>query len=272
MIQDMFYDKFTDILTYGKKLLLLLLLVIAGASGAWGQTDYSGTYFIKSESPNKNTAGDYYLCPTKNWYLYKATNSYGDDTDGDDDNEMPFLTTYQCKDGSYNANKAVWTIVKHPSKADCYYIIQSRTGRYMVSNGPIGTDANRMRVHLESVANAAALSALGDLALFEMTSHDGHIDIVPHSSDGRNGDNFKYLVVNFKNFNELKGSKGKTGGPSGTYGNVTAGIIGLYNQEDNHKWSLEPTVIPPMLSVNAAGQVVMSFADGTTIPDGTKKI
>ena len=99
----------------------------------------------------------------------------------------------------------------------------------MVSNGQIGTNANRMRVHLEAVADATALANLGDLALFEITLHSGHIDIVPHSTDGRNGDTYKYLVVNFKNFNELKGSKGKDGGPSNA---VTAGIIGLYDQEE----------------------------------------
>ena len=254
-----------------RSIIVLLTLLNLGTTFALAD-DYSGTYFIKSESPNKNTAGDYYLCPTRSWYLYKATNSYGDDTDEYDDNDMPFLTTYQCKAGGYDESKAVWTIIKHPSEADCYYIIQSRTGRYLVSNGKIGTDANRMRVHLERVADAAALATLDDLALFELTSHNGHIDIVPHSDAGRNGDSFMYLVVNFKNFNELNGSAGKTGGPSGTYGANTAGVIGLYNQEDNHKWSLEPTIIPPTLSVNATGQVVMSFADGTAIPDGRKKI
>lgn len=209
---------------------------------AWAD-DYSGVYFIKSGSSNKNTPGDYYICPTKNWYLYKATNSYEDDTDNDDDNGKPFLTTYQCRNGSYDAIKAVWTIVKHPSEANCYYIIQSKTGRYVVSNGKIGTDANRMRVHLEYVADNTALSGLGDLALFEIRSHDGHIDIVPHSTDGKNGE-YEFLVVNFKNFNELKGSAGKQGGPSGTYGNNTAGIIGLYNQEENHKWILEEAKLP----------------------------
>lgn len=128
------------------------------------------------------------MCPTKNWYLYKATNKYEDDTDDDDDNGKPFLTTYQCKDGDYDARKAVWIIEKHSTEPDCYYIIQRITGRYMVSNGKIGSDANRMRVHLEEVADAQALSTLGDLALFEITSHEGHIDIIPHSTAGRNGD------------------------------------------------------------------------------------
>lgn len=245
-------------------LLLLFLMLILGSGNVWGQTDYSGTYYIRSESTNKNTDGDYYLCPTKNWYLYKATNSYEDDTDDNDDNGQPFLTTYQCKDGVYDASKAVWDVVKHPTETDCYYIIQRKTGRYMVSNGQIGTNANRMRVHLEAVADATALANLGDLALFEITLHSGHIDIVPHSTDGRNGDTYKYLVVNFKNFNELKGSKGKDGGPSNA---VTAGIIGLYDQEENHKWFLESAkcTTPVITFSNTTSTITITAGDGESI-------
>ena len=245
-------------------LLLLFLMLILGSGNVWGQTDYSGTYYIRSESTNKNTDGDYYLCPTKNWYLYKATNSYEDDTDDNDDNGQPFLTTYQCKDGVYDASKAVWDVVKHPTETDCYYIIQRKTGRYMVSNGQIGTNANRMRVHLETVADATALANLGDLALFEITLHSGHIDIVPHSTDGRNGDTYKYLVVNFKNFNELKGSKGKDGGPSNA---VTAGIIGLYDQEENHKWFLESAkcTTPVITFSNTTSTITITAGDGESI-------
>ncbi len=248
-------------------LVSLLLMLVLGSTSVWGQTDYSGVYYIRSESTNKNTDGDYYLCPTKNWYLYKATNSYEDDTDDNDDNGQPFLTTYQCKDGVYDASKAVWDVVKHPTETDCYYIIQRKTGRYMVSNGKIGSDANRMRVHLEAVADATALANLGDLALFEITSHSGHIDIVPHSTDGRNGDTYKYLVVNFKNFNELKGSEGKQGGPNGTYGTNTAGIIGLYNQEENHKWFLESAkcTTPVITFSNTTSTITITAGDGESI-------
>ena len=242
----------------------MLLMLTLGSGNVWGQDDYSGTYYIKSASANKNTDGDYYLCPTKNWYLYKATNSYEDDTDNNDDNGQPFLTTYQCKNGVYDASKAVWDVVKHPTETNCYYIIQRKTGRYMVSNGQIGTNANRMRVHLEAVADATALANLGDLALFEITSHSGHIDIVPHSTEGRNGDTYKYLVVNFKNFNELKGSKGKDGGPSNA---VTAGIIGLYDQEENHKWFLESAKCktPVITFDNVTSEVTITSDDDETI-------
>ena len=136
--------------------LLLLVLMTVGVNSVWGQTDpdYSGTYYIRSESPNKNTDGDYYMCPTRGWYLYKATNSYEDYTDNDDDNGKPFLTTYQCKTNSYDdISKAVWTIVKHPTEANCYYIRQKKTGRYMVSNGAVSSNPDRARVHLETISD-----------------------------------------------------------------------------------------------------------------------
>ena len=164
------------------KAFFLTVLMLVAITGAWGQTtDYSGTYYIRSESTNKNTPGDYYLCPTKNWYLYKATNSYEDDTDDNDDNGQPFLTTYQ--------------------------------------------------------------------------------------TDGRNGDTYKYLVVNFKNFNELKGSAGKQGGPNGSYGTNTAGIIGLYDQEENHKWFLESAKCktPVITFDNVTSKVTITSDNDETI-------
>ena len=43
------------------KAFFLTVLMLVAITGAWGQTtDYSGTYYIRSESTNKNTPGDYY--------------------------------------------------------------------------------------------------------------------------------------------------------------------------------------------------------------------
>ncbi len=237
-------------MTMIKKTLLVVMMVTFGINVSWGQgtpVDYSGTYYIRSESPNKNTDGDYYMCPTKGWYLYTGTNSYENDTDDDDDNGKPFLTTYQCKTNSYDdVSKAVWTI-KKDTDTGCYYIIQKKTGRYLVSNGQISgsTSARRMRVHLEEVADETALTNLGDMALFEIVYHAkdknttvNHLDIIPHSSSGWYNSE-KRLVVNFKNFNLLKASTDKPDGPDGTYGKGTGGIIGVYSNEANEQWALE---------------------------------
>ena len=226
---------------------------------AWGQTpDYSGNYYIGSRGyttpiPSPNT--NYYLCPTEGWAFYVDQNEVTGN-----DNGQPFLTTYQCKNGSYDASKAVWTLVKHPTEADCYYIIQTSTGKYVVSNGTLtGAGSTRARVHLENVADDAALTALGDKALFEVTIDDSHYDIKPHSTYGRDG-NYTYLVVNNGNDNQLVGNNSKTNGPTG-FKNC-GGIIGLYTHPDNGNayFYLEDYITRPTIAYNSSGLVEITAA------------
>jgi hypothetical protein len=144
--------------------IILLLLMLFGSTSVWGQTpDYSGTYYIKSISTNKQSTGDYYLCPTEGWAFFVSDDTNPGTVQGDD-NGKPFLTTYHCKNGTYDATKAVWNIEKGPA-AEYYYIKQTKTGRYMVSNGPICSNANRARVHLEEINNPEDLD---DKALFKI--------------------------------------------------------------------------------------------------------
>lgn len=241
----------------------MLLMLTLGSGNVWGQ-DYSGVYYIASdrgynaETPNNN----FFLCPTEGWAFYKATNDVQSD-----DNGQPFLTTYQCKDGNYDLNKAVWIVEKEPN-SDCYYIKQALTGKYMVSNGVL-TEAGstRARVHLETVANADALSELGDWALFEITYDVDHYDIKPHSAYGRDGNNI-YLVVNTNNYNQLDGNSVKTNGPKGF--KKCGGIIGLYTHPDdgNAKFRLEPaTIAPPTITNNetVTNTFTITAAEGATI-------
>ena len=221
---------------------IIFLLLTIGAVDAWGQTDYSGTYYIAScRSYNAVTpASNFYLCPTEGWAFYKATNDVQAE-----DNGQPFLTTYKCKDGVYDATKAVWVVEKDPDSG-CYYIKQNETGKYVVSNGVLtGAGNTRARVHLETVADAEALATLGDWALFEITDHTDHFDIKPHSSYGRDGSNIN-LVVNTNNYNQLNGNSIKTNGPTG-FKNC-GGIIGLYTYPDdgNAKFWLE--ISKPVIS------------------------
>jgi hypothetical protein len=156
-------------------------------TSAWGQTDYSGTYYIasggkSSANGNKytydssNPGNNYYLCPTEGWCYYQATDDFTST-----DNGMPFLTTYHCRDGVYDASKAVWIIEKAPAPNSAYYYIkQKSTGRYLVSNSQIRTTDNpdRIRVHLETIANP---STEGDKVLFEIKNPLGkdHLEISP---------------------------------------------------------------------------------------------
>ncbi|MBR4593307.1 MAG: chitobiase/beta-hexosaminidase C-terminal domain-containing protein [Bacteroidaceae bacterium] len=255
----------------GRRILALLIMMMVGAGVSWA-TDYSGTYYIVSGRNDQYDANspytNYYLCPTENWYFYDGTNSYTTS-----DNGKPFLTTYRIMDGIYDVSKAAWVIEKHPEIDDCYYIKQKKTTangkyRYMVSNGQInGSNVRRMRVHLEEVADAAALETLGDKALFEITFHEAnstcpadHLDIIPHSTDGRN-DNEKYLVVNNGNFNKLNADGSKADGPNGTYGRGTGGIIGVYSTENNEMWYLE--VPRPVISFDENDKVEITDPTGS---------
>ena len=250
--------------SFGRQVRLLALAVLFLAPfWAWGQTDYSGVYYIGSVGYNSSTpAINYYLCPTEGWCYYAP-----DDDFTGTDNGNPFLTTYQCRGtSSYDERKAIWTIEKAPN-SDYYYIKQTSTGKYILSNGQIRTaDVNRMRVHLEAVSGD-----LDDKALFAIEPFSTYLTIRIVSSAGINGNN-KWFTVNGGNKQSLKGESGKTGGPTG-YAN-TAGIIGIYTQDDaNAKFYLEPaTVAAPTITNNFDGTITITAASGATIyytTDGT---
>ena len=241
-----------------RTLLLTLAITIASVTHVWGQTNYSGTYYIGSRDYNaNNTTTNYYLCPTEGWCYYQATNDFSGTDTG-----MPFLTTHQCRDGVYDVNnKAVWNVEKHPTE-DYYYIKRASDGKYVVLNGQIRTtgDANRMRVHLEALANP------DDKALFALIPNGTAFNIKPKTLE-------TYLTVNGGNDNSLQGVSGKTGGPTG-YTN-TKGIIGIYPTLDgNSNFYLESAISigSPTITNNNDGTFTITAATGATIyytTDGT---
>ena len=271
MTQDMnVYAKLTDMFKYNaqrsfrlRNLLVLLVLMTFGSMSVWGQ-DYSGIYYIGSIGYNSSSkTTNYYLCPTEGWCYYQAT----DDFTGTD-NGQPFLTTYRCRDGAYDASKAVWRIEKAPS-SNYYYIRQYKTGKYLVANGIILTTKDgwdRMRVHLEEVADPATK---GNNILFNIYTYSTYMVIQPvginepqsgyHAGHG----NHRWLTVNNGNSNYLTGQSGKGGGPTG-YTN-TAGIVGIYTEDDkNAPFYLEDaSVAPPTFTMNGDGDVTVSATEGT---------
>ena len=246
----------------------MLLMLVLGSVNVWGQetTDYSGVYYIGSNGySEKKPTENYYLCPTEGWCFYQAS----DDFTGTD-NGMPFLTTYQCRNGEYDASKAVWVISKAPN-SDYYYIKQKSTGSYLVANGIIQTTNqgwDRMRVHLESIADPVAA---GDKVLFNIYVYSGYKVIQamgindPSSYSGHSGhDAHKWLTVNGGNYNFLTGQSGKGGGPTG-YTN-TAGILGLYTENDNNaKFYLEDYIQKPTIFYNTSNEIQITVQDDATI-------
>ena len=242
-----------------KYILLLLSMFGTGLTGVWGQTDYSGVYYIGTRGYKAGTpASNFYLCPTEGWCYYLATDNFTSTNNG-----QPFLTTYKCKDGVYDAQKAVWIVEKHETQ-DCYYIKQAVDGKYMVFSGQIrtSTDANRLRVHLEKP------ETLDDKALFEITPYVTDKGVLTTGFNIKPKQSASYLTVNGGNYNYLTGQSGKSGGPTG-YTN-TAGIIGIYSSatDVNASFYLEKASIdPPTITNNytALNTITITAEAGATI-------
>ena len=245
--------------------LMVLTMVMAGVTEAWGQ-DLSGTYFISSRDyASNNTANNFYLCPTEDWYYYQSTSPYYTNTP----NGMPFMTTYNCRNGVYDVLNAVWSIEKK-GNTDYYYIKHLSDGKYLTYNNAMGNNSNagRMRVHLE------ASPADDDAALFQITYSSGYscYEIITKKENSR-----KYLNVTGPsggngNINQLVGTNARTDGPSNCK-NV-GGIIGLYTEgakDPNGKWYLEDASFlvcaTPTITYNESnGEVSMSTTtDGADI-------
>lgn len=236
----------------------------------WGQTDYSGTYYIgvygKNNSSqytpdNPNNTNNFYLCPTEDWLYYVATNN----CQHTPDNGQPFITSYKCKDhNDYDLTKAVWVITKQ-SNSNYYYIQQGSSGKYLVFNGQIGNGgANRIRVHLETIE---APTQPDDNALFAITlaisgDYSGYWLFHP-----KNASSGYYLNITDGNYDSLLGTNGKTDGPTVTgYGaskNV-GGTIGQWSEANNtSSFYLEPVVLPPTIAFsNETNEVTITASNG----------
>ena len=264
-----------DILT---KILTLTLLLFAGANVAWGQDSdpYEGVWYIASGStfapttytynPN-NPSTNYYLCPTEGWAFFVSEGNVQAA-----DNGRPFLTTFPCRNGVYDATKAVWTITKKDTGK--YYIRQTSTGKYLVSNGAICNNPDRARVHLETISDP---NDLNDNALFSIYQNSEYLVIKPigitdgNSSAHGNHESHKWLTVNQGNKPNLDGTNARTDGPN-DFPN-TGGIVCLYTESDNNA-SFYLEKYSPSITFNASNQIQITAApSGATLiytTDGSK--
>lgn len=257
-----------------RSLCLLLLMLVLGSGKTWGQTDYSGVYYIGSRDyVAANTTTNYYLCATEEWYNYQSSSPYYRVYGSETDNGQPFLTTYQCRNGVYSAEKAVWIVDKQPN--GYYHIKRAIDGKYLTYNAKMASGSEgRMRLHLED-------SADGDNALFL-------INLVSGTGAAANYDIItKNVSNNYKYLNITGASGGKTGNqPSLQATNVRSdgpgnmnvgGILGLWtsggSSDNNSKWYLEKaTVDAPAITNNFDGTFTITAASGATIyytTDGT---
>ena len=236
-----------------------------GGSEPTRSSDLSGMYFIGSHGWVKDaTNNNYYLCPTENWYYYQSESPYYTDSA----NGQPFMTTYQCRNGVYDAKEAVWEIEKAPApNSEYYYIKRALDGKYLTYNTVMGNNANkgRMRLHLEETAD-------GDNALFQITYVSGVSAYEITTKNSGPDNNRKYLNVTGNagagNQPSCQGTNTKTDGPNnisvgGTIGLWTSGASG----DVNGRWYLEPalSIDAPIITNNYDGTITITAASDATI-------
>jgi hypothetical protein len=250
--------------TYVLRFFLFVMMMVTGVN-VWGQTDYSGVYYIGSRDyVSGNTNTNYYLCSTESWNYYTSTSPYYTSTD----NGQPFMTTYQCRNGSngYEAKNAVWIVEKQSN--GYYHIKRAIDGKYLTYNAKMASGSEgRMRIHLEDTAD-------GDNALFQIAYVSGTGAATIYEIITKN------VVNNYKYLNITGASGGKTGNqPSLQATNVRSdgpgnmnvgGILGLWtsggSSDNNSKWYLEKaTVDPPTIINNFDGTFTITAETGATI-------
>ena len=122
----------------------LLLLMVMGVTGAWGQAISPGYYYIRS-----NSNQTYALCISNHNYNSDAT--------------MPFLRTKQ--------NPNAYEIWEVKQDASYYNLIHHADGKYVVANAVTQV---AQAVHLETIADVSALDESGRQAIqFEIQSISG---------------------------------------------------------------------------------------------------
>ena len=250
----------------------LLLMLVVGVNNAWGQTDYSGTYYIASNGnaakiDGSNVAYTYdVLTPESNYYIVPASNPQRTDKkdayfDGPDETK-PFLTTYQT-DRPFN--DAVWELTKvTDNEGTFYYVKHAQTGKYVIYD-PIfsGSDSRRKCMHLEK------RSTLNDSCKFVIEEQDANIAFVPKIMRDYDGSSeHKYWNIADKNRPCTYGLGGN---------NYYGGLIGLYKLDSgnklniNSKFKLEDIILPVIeqqdnnkITITCSGCAIYYTIDNTT--------
>ena len=214
---------------------MVILMMVVGVNGALAQTNYSGTYYIKSGVNDKEgevteDKALFYLCPANN-NTQNLDNEFG----------KPFLTTHKAEEDMSNF---VWRVVKKENE-NSYYIIHDKDGKYLTINGPIDKEEHRRRVHLENTDSPGE----DQLFVFEQ---NGSAYNIRHKS----------LVVNGNKYLNPKGNNKDTYGDDNTPNNM----IGLYSgTTGGSKWFLVPALRLPTIQYNADNMVEITYPEDATI-------
>jgi len=260
----------------------LLLMLTLGSSNVWGQTDYSGTYYIAYFGNNKydptapSNTDNHYWCPVDCSGSWKAWFKYNDDPNYDnfsttENTEMEFLTTYRFKkDNNYDSQNALWVITKHETIANAYYIQHRATQKYLTMNDYMqntsGTGQNRLRVHIQSDIASDNKS----LFTIKQSQQGIYFLICPLSLDGKQWVNVSTDANDATKQNTDANSLIGTNTKGGVTGLNVGGTLGFYNNGDgdnNSKWYLEKAKCktPVITFDNVTSKVTITSDDDETI-------
>ncbi len=233
--------------------MMMLFVMMMGVSGVWGQTDYSGVYYIANDNTSNNHPGKVYSSATdaEKWYLVpaadpKQTNkidayySPNHASEAGDPNK-PFLATYQT---SKDLN-SIW-IIKESEEPGYYFVIHALTGKYVIYEPPLpNDDAKRKSMHLQTIDNNTydPTNTLTNAKFkFGINSSNnsvtGNINIYPKSRSGW------YWNPAGQNNTDYHGQS--SGEKTDLYRN---GLVGVYNNAGtNSIWHLEDASSSPLLT------------------------
>ena len=265
---------------FGKQIKLVALAALFFAPfWAWGQTDYSGVYYIASDNSANNHPGVVYNAstPEKNYYLVPAANPQQlpscidayyspNHNEQNGDPEKPFLATYKTNKDL----NSIWLIVES-GESGYYFVIHALSGKYVIHEPPLPNDgARRKAMHLQTIDNGSYNPSTNSYFKFKITTQGSGYNLEPKNRTGyywnpagQNSDNYY-------------------GTGSSLYHN---GLVGLYdNAAQNSIWHFEDasssTDLTPVISdvdgLNNTFSIVSPAAafstihyttDGTTTPD-----
>ena len=223
--------------------------MMAGVTGAWGQTDIeSGFYYLE----NKQDNNAYYLVPaagTGNVRNFKENEA------------TPYLTTYKKSKATDATDNFIWYIEKVTDDGNAYYRFRHMlTGRYVVIHG-VEDSANpaRRRMHLET------MQVPDDNSLFVIQASDDNSKIgIRHKSVfATNTDGKVYWWWDVSDGNKDNYSQGDYKGLLGLW-------VEISDNAGRTKWAKPAAIedakkvcLPPVVSYNAlTREVTISSYEG----------
>ena len=235
--------------------IMMLLMMVVGVNTAWGQTDYSGVYYIANDNSGGSGSGSdditsysdatddnkFYLVPAADpkqsdyrdaYYSPNHATTYGDP-------DKPFLTTYKTNKDS----NSIWIVKK---TGNYYYVIHAITGKYVIYEVPLPNDPNknndadetkngkRKTMHLQTPDDEGE----GDYRLSTNTNFQFNI------TQGSNIYRFQPRNRSGWYWNPANGNKSKYYGQTKEI--YQAGLVGVFNDGNNggSKWRFENAKLP----------------------------